>query len=142
MKNRVLIILSVIVLLVSISLLFIGWDYIMPKNFEDFLGKNEINITKVFMRNGSNGSAVSTDNTVKIKKLINSINNRNYRKSFDQGLRTGYNYFYTFYVDDKDVLTITGTGNYVNISGVYYDVDKAISGDEITEWFKELPRVE
>jgi len=108
------------------------------KSFDNLLGTNETNITKVFMRNGGNGYGVETNNKDKIKELVNLLNNRHYIKAINQKPRTGYSYFYEFYSGDKMILRITGSGNNVNINGTYYKVDKEISLDLLNNWFNSL----
>jgi hypothetical protein len=90
------------------------------------------------MGNGNTGTNVTTNDKTKIKELITLVNDRYYRRSDDQQQRVGYNYFYTFYVGNKDVLTITCTGTSVYINGVWYVVSKEISSDKITDWFNSL----
>lgn len=125
-------------LLLVCAVLFCIAQY-TKKSFNDVLGTNEANITKVFMCNGSNGYTVETNDKDKIKELINSLNNRYYRKALIQLPRSGYSYFYDFYSGDKEIIRITGHGKNVNINGTYYSVSKAISIDSLTNWFNSLP---
>jgi hypothetical protein len=126
-------------LIVAISvLLFIQIKY-PKKTFSELLGTDEANITKVLMRKGFDMSSVETTDKTKIKELINLLNDRYYRKVFKQELGTGYTYFYDFYLGDKVILRITGSGNYVYISDIRYDVSKEISLDSLNKWFNSIP---
>jgi nitrogen regulatory protein PII-like uncharacterized protein len=122
-----------------ISFCLIRYYGYSPKSFDDLLGADETNITKVLMRNGNNGSYVETTDKEKIKELINSVNDRYYKKSSNQEPRVGYSYYYNFYSGDKHTITITGNGEKVDVNGTYYDVSRSISIDSLTNWFNSLP---
>jgi hypothetical protein len=122
-----------------ISFYLIHYFQYSPKSFDDLLGTNEANITKVFMRNGNNGSSVETDDKEKIKEIINLVNYRYYNKSLNQAPRVGYSYFYDFYSGDKRIIRITGSGDNVEINSTYYNVSEAISVDSLTKWFNSIP---
>lgn len=108
------------------------------KSLDDLLGTKEANITKVFMRNGNDGSYVETTDKEKIKELINFLNDRYYKKSLNQRSRSGYNYYYDFYLKDKQIIRITGNGDNVKVNNTYCNVSKAISIDSLTNWFNSL----
>jgi hypothetical protein len=137
-KHKSLIIVLAILFFVCIISFLIVRNRTIPKSFEDLLGTNDTNISKILMGNGNSGTNVTTNDKTKIKELITLVNNRYYRRSDDQRKMVGYNYFYTFYVGNKDVLTITYTGTKVYINRVWYDVNKEISSDKITDWFNSL----
>ncbi|QNU66022.1 hypothetical protein EHE19_014185 [Ruminiclostridium herbifermentans] len=82
------------------------------KSFEDLLGINETNITKVFMRNGLNGHAVETTDKEKIKELVSFYKDRTYRKELKKRLGTGFVYFCDFYSEDLWFLRISENGKY------------------------------
>ena len=84
-------------------ILYYGYS---PKSFDDLLGIDEANITKVSMRNGNNGSYVETTDKEKIKEIINLVNDRYYQKSSNQRKRVGYSYYYDFYSGDKEIIRI------------------------------------
>lgn len=135
-----LIIIVSIISLICIAAIFVPKFYDNKKSFEDLLGTNKQNITKIFMRDGGNGDSVSTKDKDKIQELVALVNNRFYSKSSNQQTKHGYAFAGDFYVGDKEVLNIIiGDGNNVSINGIYYDVDKAISVDEIRNWFNSLP---
>lgn len=136
--NSLKIVFTILLFICIVSSLVLR-DYIIPKRFDDLLGTNDKNITKVFMRDGSNGNSVSTNDRVKIEELLAVLNNLLYRKSFNQQRRTGYSYFYEFYIGNKAVLRITGSGKNVDINGIYYELNQAISKNELREWFNSLP---
>jgi len=91
------------------------------------------------MRDGSNGNSVSTTDKAKIQEIVQLVENRHYTKAINQEARTGYSYFYDFYVGNKEVLRITGGGNNVEINSTYYNVDKPIQTNELKNWFNSLP---
>jgi hypothetical protein len=122
-----------------ISFCLIRYYVYSTKSFDDILGVDEGNITKVLMRSGSNGSYVETADKEKIKELINLVNDIDYKKSSNQTPRGGYSYYYDFYSGDKRVLRITGSGYNINVNGTYYDVSKFISVSSLTNWFNSLP---
>jgi hypothetical protein len=127
-------------LIIGIISFFLIRSYVYsPKSFDDLLGTNEVNITKVLMRNGSNGSYVETADNEKIKELINLVNHIHYRRSSNQTPRGGYSYYYDFYSGYKRVLRITGSGYNINVNGTYYDVSKFISVSSLDNWFNSLP---
>lgn len=134
--KRLLTIVSIILMICVISFLTIQYS---KKNFNDLLKTNESNITKIFMRNGSNGSYVETTDKNKIKEMINLVSGRYYKKSFNQSFRSGYSYYYDFYSGNKQILRITGSGDNVNINDTYYNVSKPISTKSLTNWFNSLP---
>lgn len=109
------------------------------KSFDNLLGTNETNITKVFMRSGVNGDYVETEDKEKIKEIISLLNDRYYKKSFNQSLRTGYSYFYDFYSGNKHLIRRTGSENNVEVNSTYYNVSKPISTKSLTDWFNSLP---
>jgi len=109
------------------------------RSFNNLLGTKETNITKVFMRNGSNGNWVETNDKDKIKELFNLLNNRYYRIALNQVPRVGYSYYYDFYSGDKKLLRMTGNGNNVQINNTYYNVSEEVSHDLLKSWFNSLP---
>lgn len=123
--------------IVLLIILFYQIQY-SRKSFEDFLGTNEANITKILMRNGSDGSYVETSDKEHMKILINMLNDRYYKKSLNQEDRNGYSYYYDFYLQDKRIIRITGDGDNVNINNTYYNVSKQISLDSLTNWYNSL----
>ncbi len=110
------------------------------KTFDDLLGVDEAKITKVLMRSGVTGKGVETSDSDKIKELISILDNRYYRKAFNQELRTGYMYYYDFYSEDKVILRITGSGTAVIIKDIRYNVSKEISLHLLDIWFNSLSR--
>ncbi|MDI6617722.1 MAG: hypothetical protein QME45_03465 [Clostridiales bacterium] len=126
-----------------IAVLFITFlfarPYIFGKSFEDLAGTSSKNITEVFMRSGMNGDSVATTDKAKINEIVDLVDNRHYTKSKDQEPKTGYNYFYDFYVGDKKVLTITNAGSRIKANTTYCNVDKPIPLDGIKKWFNSLP---
>lgn len=139
MKNKFIIscILAVAVIVGVGGYFYYGYS---AKSFDDFLGMDEANITKVLMTNGNNGSSVETTDKDKIKEIITLVNDdRDYKKSFNQAPRTGYSYHYDFYSGDKQIVRITGSGDNVKVNGTYYDVSKSISNDSLKKWFNSLP---
>jgi hypothetical protein len=137
-KHKSLIIVLAILFFVCIISFLIVRNRTIPKSFEDLLGTNDTKISNILLGNGNSGTNVTTNDKTKIKELITLVNNRYYRRSDDQRKMVGYNYFYTFYVGNKDVLTITYTGTKVYINRVWYEVNKEISSDKITDWFNSL----
>jgi uncharacterized protein (UPF0333 family) len=129
-----------LILLIGVVFL-IGSQYVIGKNFDNLLKAKSENITKVFMRDGSNGNSVSTTDKAKIKELVQLLDNRHYTKAIDQELRTGYTYFYDFYIGNRKVLRITGSGNNVDINSAYYNIDKPIQTEGLKNWFNSLPVV-
>jgi len=125
------------VILIICVVAFIQIQY-PRKTFDDLLGTNEANITKVLMRSGVTGHGVETADKGKIKELINLVNNRYYRKAFKQEFGTGYMYYYDFYSGDKVILRITGNGNVVYINDTRYNVSKEISLDLLNNWYASL----
>ena len=139
--------LAVPVILLICVLVFIQLQY-PRKTFDDLLGVDEAKITKVLMRSGVTGKGVETSDSDKIKELISILDNRHYRKAFNQELRTGYIYAYTFYSKSNEILRIVGCGNNVHIytyseeksSGKYYNVSKEIPLHLLDIWFNSLSR--
>jgi nitrogen regulatory protein PII-like uncharacterized protein len=138
-KKLLKIVLPTLLLIGVISFCLIRYYGYSPKSFDKLLGTDEATITKVLMRNGSNGSYVETTDKEKIKEIINLVNDRNYKKSSNQEPRGGYSYYYDFYSGDKKVMRITGNGDNVDVNGTYYDVSKSISINSLTNWFNSLP---
>ncbi len=138
MKKKLLWIVIPLILIVAISvLLFIQINY-PKKTFSELLGTDEARVTKVLMRKGFDMSSVETTDKGKIKELINILNDKYYRKSFNQELISGYTYFYDFYSGDKAILRITGSGNTVCVNDTYCNVSKEISLDLLNNWFNSL----
>jgi len=125
------------VILIICAVAFIQIQY-PRKTFDDLLGTNEANITKVLMRKGFDMSSVETTDKGKIKELINMLNDRYYRKAFNQELISGYTYYYGFYSGNKAILRITGSGNAVYANDTYCNVSKEISLDLLDNWFNSL----
>lgn len=136
-SRRKIIILSIILLLVVVFL--IGSPYVIGKDFYGLLNTKSNDITKVFMRDGSNGNSVCTTDKAKILELDKILDNRHYTKAINQGDRAGYTYLYDFYVGNNKVLRITGSGNNVDINSTYYNIDKPIQTDLLKKWFNSLP---
>lgn len=134
--KRSLTIVSILLMICVISFFTIRYS---KKSFNDLLKTKESNVTKIFMRNGLNGSYVETTDKNKIKKMINLVSERYYKKSFNQNFRSGYSYYYDFYSGNKQILRITGSGNNVDINDTYYDVSKPISTKSLANWFNSLP---
>lgn len=120
------------------AIAFVLYQY-SNKSFENLLGIDQANITKVFMRDGSNGNFIETSDKDKIKELINLLNNRYYKKALDQVPRMGYSYYYDFFSGDRKVLRITGSGDNVQINGTYYNVNKDILREALKSWFDSQP---
>lgn len=138
-KKLLKIVISTLLLIGVISFYVIQYHVYSPKSFDDLLGTDKANITKVLMRSGKNGSYVETTDKKKIKEIINLVNDRNYKKSSDQQSRVGYTYYYDFYSGNKNIMRITGYGNNIDVNGTYYDVSRSISIDSLTKWFNSLP---
>ena len=138
-KKRFMVILSALLLIVIVSVFLIKHFENSPESFENLLGTNKANITKVLMRDGSNGNYVITDDKEKINEIINLINDRDYTKSANQEDRTGYRYYYDFYSGDNIKMRITGDGDVVEINNTYYGVSNPISSNSLTTWFNSLP---
>jgi hypothetical protein len=141
--NKVLLkVVILVILIISIIsfCLFRYYEY-SSKSFEDLLGTNESNITKVFMTDGNTGNFVETTDKDKIKELMDLVNDRYYKKSSNQEKRTGYSYYYDFYSGDKQIVRITGYGggDSVSVNSTYYNVSKPIDRDSLTKWFNSLP---
>ena len=142
MKRKLLYVIIPIFLIIC-GIIFYKIQY-HSMSFEQLLGTNETNVTKVLMRSGVNGKSVETENRGKIRELINLLNDRHYRKAFNQDIGTGYIYYYDFYSGDKIVLRITGTGNNVHIYNkkrtidAYYDMSKEITVDSLDNWFNSI----
>ena len=130
-------ILLIILLICCISFFIVKYSA-KKKSFDDLLGTNSTNITSVFMRDGSNGNSVATNDKGKIKEIISLVNDRYYKKSINQEPRSGYNYFYDFVLEGKNSIRITGSGSNVDIDGIYYDVSKEISEEGLRNWFNSL----
>lgn len=140
MDKKLLKIVIPILLLIGVFSFFLIRHYeYSPKSFDDLLGTDEANITKVLMRNGSYGSYVETTDREKIKEIINLVNNRYYKKSSNQEPRDGYSYYYDFYSGDQQIIRITGDGDNVDVNSTYYNISKPISIDSLTNWFNSLP---
>ena len=135
-KKKVKIAVPIFIIACVILFYFIQYS---NKSFTELLGTDELNITKVSMLNGSNGNIVETTDKVKIEELINLLDNRDYKKSFEQNSRVGYSYYYDFYVGDKHILRMTGCGNDIQINRSYYHTNKEISVDSLSKWFNSLP---
>jgi len=137
MKKKLLWLVVPVILLICV-LVFIQLQY-PRRTFDDLLGVDEANITKVLMRSGVTGEGAETSDSDKIKELISILDNRYYRKAFNQELRTGYMYYYDFYSGDKVVLGIVGSGNNIYITNnAYYNVSKEISLHLLDNWFNSL----
>lgn len=138
MKKKLLWVLIPILLIIC-GITFYEFQY-RRMSFEQLLGTKETNVTKVLMRSGVNGKSVETENRDKIRELINLLNDKQYRRAFNQDIGTGYIYCYNFYSGKKIVLSIVGTGNNVHVYNgkrtidAYYDVNKEISVDSLNNW--------
>lgn len=122
-------------------ILFVAIQF-QNRSFDELLGTNEENITKVVMRNGNNGRLASTKDEEKIKELINLLNDKHYRKSIIQISRKGYSFSYDFYYGNEVIVRVTGDGSNVKINKTYYHVNKKISLDSLTEWFNSITALE
>ena len=95
------------------------------------------------MRKGDMSSVETTDKA-KIKELINVLNNRYYKKSFNQDLGTGYTYAYIIYSGNNKSLTMVCSGNRIHIynqdktGAAYYNASKEIPIDWSDKWFNSL----
>jgi hypothetical protein len=136
--RKILLRVGIPALLITLIIAFIWYQY-SEKSFKSLLGIDEGNITKVFMKDGSNGNFIETSDTGKIKELINLLNNRCYKKALDQAPRVGYTYYYNFYSEDRIVMGITGSGDNVVVNRTYYNVNKEISTEALKSWFDSQP---
>jgi hypothetical protein len=144
MKKKLLWIVIPLILIVAISvLLFVQVKY-PKKTFSELLGTDESNITKVLMRKGFDMSSVETTDKDKIKELINMLNDRYYRKAFNQEFGTGYTYAYVFYSGNSETLKMICSGNNIHIYNqektvaTYYNASKEMSIDWSDNWFNSL----
>jgi hypothetical protein len=135
MNKKLSIVISVLFVLCIFTILF---DQYQKKRFDDLLGTNEANITKVFVRDGKNEISVETMNKERIKHFISLLNARYYRKARNQEDKSGYHYYYDLYTVDKRIIRIAGDGDCVKINNTYYDVSIPISLDSLTNWFNSL----
>jgi len=129
----------VVPIILILCVIFYCFIQYSKKSFKELIGMDELNITKVSMVNGSTGNKVETNDKVKIQELVNLLDNRDYQRSFEQGARTGYSYYYEFYIGDKNALRISGSGNNVQINSTYFHVSKEISADSLSKWFDSFP---
>ncbi|OPX45553.1 hypothetical protein CLHUN_09320 [Ruminiclostridium hungatei] len=144
MKKKILWVVIPLLLIAAISVLLFFQIKYPKKTFSELLGTDEANITKVLMRKGFDMSSVETTDKAKIKELINMLNDRYYKKSFNQDPRTGYIYGYIFYSGNNKALTMVCSGNNIYIDNkektgaVYYNAVKEISIDWSDNWFNSL----
>ena len=144
MKKKLLLIVIPLLLIAAISVLLFFQIKYPKKTFSELLGTDEPNITRVLMRKGSDMSSVETTDKGKIKEIINMLNDRYYKKSFNQEPRTGYIYGYIFYSGNNETLTMVCSGNNIHIynkentRGSYYNAVKEISIDWSDNWFNSL----
>ncbi len=144
MKKKLLWIVISLLLIAAISVLLFFQIKYPKKTFSELLGTDEANITRVLMRKGSDMSSVETTDKGKIKEIINMLNDRYYKKSFNQEPRTGYIYGYIFYSGNNETLTMVCSGNNIHIynkentRGSYYNAVKEISIDWGDRWFNSL----
>ncbi len=138
MNKKLAIVISIFLVLFILTIIFYQNQKDHKKEFDDLLGTNEVNITKIFMRDGSNGISVETTNKERIKNFINLFNTRYYKKSLNQEDKAGYHYYYDLYTEDKRIIRINGEGDSVEINNTYYDVSIPISFDSLTNWFNTL----
>ena len=141
MKKKLLGAIMSIVLIIGIITYF---EILYPRmTFEELLGTEEYNITKVLVKSPVTGARVETENKEKIMELINLFNNRTYRKEFKQRLGVGYIYASDFYSGDKMVLSVIGAGNSVHIYNetrtidAYYNVSKEVTVNSFDNWVKK-----
>ena len=121
----------VISIFFALSIFVILFYLNQKKEFDDLLGTNEANITKIFMRDGSNGISVETTDKERIKHFINLLNARYYTKSHNQDDKAEYHYYYDLHTEDKRIIRIAGDGDSVEINNIYYDVSIPISIDSL-----------
>lgn len=136
LKKILLILLFVLVIQLSVILLSVIQSH--TKSFNDMLGTNETNITRILTRNENTGEYFSTTNKDKIKELINLLNNRSYSKSFNPLTVTGISYYYEFFVGSKKILSITGDSDNVSIDGTCYNITKEMSVKLLHNWSNSL----
>lgn len=122
------------VLLIGAGLVLAS-PYLIGKSFGTLLTTDSSHITQVHVKNGMTGYGVVTTDPSRIRALIRLMDNRRYRRSFDQRPKTGYLYRYDFFVGSKIVLSIDGVGSNVSVNGVYCHVDRPISADALKSWF-------
>lgn len=109
------------------------------KTFEDLLGTNADNITKITMFDGDSGKSVVLNKESDIKTLIKLLSGRKYINPHPLGNREGFMYATTFYTGDKEVFSITIEPDMPVIKGNVYNVDKKIDIDAVTKLFNSLP---
>ena len=143
MKKKLLLIVIPLLMIAAISVLLFFQIKYPKKTFSELLGTDEANITRVLMRKGDMSSVETTDKA-KIKELINVLNNRYYKKSFNQDLGTGYTYAYIIYSGNNKSLTMVCSGNRIHIynqdktGAAYYNASKEIPIDWSDKWFNSL----
>ena len=142
-KKKLLWAIIPIALIVGIIITYFQIQY-PSMTFEELLGTEEYNITKVLVINPVTGARVETENKEKIMELINLFNNRTYRKNFKQRLGVGYIYAYDFYSGDNRILSIVDSGRTkLNIyrlknTSAYYTVSNEISVNLTDSWVDSI----
>lgn len=144
MKYKLLIIIGVVFFIFISSFLIIrnSRNSRKPKSFSYFIGTKGPNISKIFMRNGSDGKYVSTTDKTKIKELLTLLNNTQYIKAADQIGANGFSYSYIFYVGNRSVLEIVDrgsviSGSVISINGKRYNVIKGYKNG-VKNWYNSL----
>lgn len=126
------------ILLLIILALWLYSQY-TSKSFEELLGTKADKITRILMRSGDNGFYVNTTDLQKIEEFLQLVQEKGYKKSFDQRTRGGYSYYYDFYHNEEKLMRMCGHGDYIQINTTYYDVSEEILLEDLRSWFQSLP---
>jgi hypothetical protein len=137
-KRKSIIIGIILILLLIILVLWLQSHY-SRKSFDELLGTKAGNITRIVMRSGDTGQAVSTTDKQKIAELLSLLEDNEYSKSFDQSRKTGFSYVYYFFQGETQILSMLGHGDYIQLNDTYYDVSKEILLEDLSHWFESLP---
>lgn len=128
---------GILLLLLIVLVLWLQSHY-TRNSFEELLGTKVENITRIVMQSGDTGQSVNTTDKQKIADFLSLVEDNVYSKSFDQSKRTGFSYSYYFYQGEIQLLSMLGHGDYIQINDTYYDVSKAISYEDLNQWFESL----
>jgi hypothetical protein len=110
------------------------------KSFDDLLGTDEANITKVVMGYGPLPQEKrETLNKDKIKELTGLLNKRSYARQVIQEMWVGSPPSLDFYLGSKSTFRMSFYGNDIEINDTYYSVSKDIDSASLIRWFKSLP---
>lgn len=111
---------------------YFSYPYILLKDFNETLGFEYHEITKINLMSGNTGKITEITEKTEIEEFLQMFKDTSLKKSIDQLQRTGFTFSAKLYAGDDEVAEFSfGTGKEVTSNRIRYILNRSITEDQI-----------